>query len=77
MSKKEKTTHMLSNREKEVIEWICQGKSTTVISQILGISMGTVFTHRKHILKKFDVISMYQAVYLYGRLKLEEEMKSN
>lgn len=77
IGEKKKTIYLLSDREREVMEWVCQGKSTTVIAQILGISIGTVLSHKKHILQKFNVVSMYQAVYQYSRLKLKEETKSN
>ncbi len=61
LSNTEKHT-MLSHREKEVLEWISNGKSTWEISVLLGVSENTVKFHVKNIFKKLDVISRTQAV---------------
>ena len=49
-------------REKEVLNWIKQGKSTWDISLILGISENTVKFHIKNIMKKLDAVNRIQAV---------------
>ena len=45
----------LSLREIEVLELICKQKTSTEISEILGISLRTVENHRLHIMKKIGV----------------------
>ncbi len=45
----------LTKREKEIFKLIVKGHSTKEISDILYISIRTVETHRKNILKKMDV----------------------
>ncbi len=44
----------LTNREKEVLLWCAEGKSDTVIGDILGISHNSVRFHLKNIYKKLD-----------------------
>ncbi|MGD0278125.1 MAG: autoinducer binding domain-containing protein [Smithella sp.] len=57
-----KSNIMLLPREKEVLNWIKQGKSTWDISLILGISDNTVKYHIKNIFKKLDAVNRIQAV---------------
>ena len=45
----------LSQREKEIIKHLVQGKSSKEISELLFISKNTVDTHRRHILEKLDL----------------------
>ncbi len=45
----------ISNREKEIIREICNGKKTTEISDSLHISPHTVNTHRKVIMRKLGL----------------------
>ncbi|WP_156170072.1 helix-turn-helix transcriptional regulator [Aurantiacibacter luteus] len=45
----------LSNRELEVLDWMCRGKSNPVIALILGVSRSTVDTYVRRIFAKFDV----------------------
>lgn len=45
----------LTDREREVLEWISKGKSNSVIADILGISIHTVDTHVRRIFRKLDV----------------------
>lgn len=52
----------LTEREREVLKWIGQGKSTWDISIILGISERTVKFHVRNIMQKLDVVSRAQAV---------------
>jgi len=53
---------LLSLREKEVLLWIAQGKSTWDISRILHISERTVKFHISNIMQKLDVVNRPQAV---------------
>jgi LuxR family transcriptional regulator, quorum-sensing system regulator CviR len=59
---KRKSNIMLLPREKEVLNWMKQGKSTWDISLILGISDNTIKFHIKNIFKKLDVVNRIQAV---------------
>ena len=59
---KKKSNTILLPREKEVLNWIKQGKSTWDISSILGISDNTVKYHIKNIFKKLDSVNRIQAV---------------
>ncbi len=52
----------LSSREKEVLNWAKDGKSTWEISVILSISKNTVKFHLKNIMGKLEVVSRTQAV---------------
>jgi len=45
----------LTKREKEILGYICDGKSTREISEQLFISLHTVETHRRKILTKLGV----------------------
>lgn len=45
----------LTRRERDVLEWIAQGKSNPVIAEILGISIHTVDTHIRRIFRKLGV----------------------
>ena len=52
----------LSGREKEVLKWASDGKSTWEISVILSISKDTVKFHLKNIMQKLQAVSRTQAV---------------
>lgn len=45
---------LLSQREREVLQLIAEGISTKEIAEKLHLSPGTVETHRKNLLKKFN-----------------------
>jgi two-component system response regulator NreC len=45
----------LSDREREVLQLIAEGKSNKEVSQILDVAVSTVESHRKHIMEKLDV----------------------
>jgi DNA-binding CsgD family transcriptional regulator len=53
---------VLSNREKEVLNWLKQGKSSWDISVILGISERTVNYHVYNVMQKLEAINRPQAV---------------
>ncbi len=46
---------LLSNREKEILRLIGEGKTSQEIADILFIGKSTVDTHRKNILKKMNI----------------------
>lgn len=52
----------LSPREKEVLKWLIEGKSSWDISGILHISKNTVNFHIKNLFQKLDVVNRTQAV---------------
>ncbi len=45
----------LTDREREVLQLVAEGKSSKEIAQILGLSVSTVESHRKHIMEKLDL----------------------
>jgi len=56
------TDNILSARQKEVLNWIKEGKSTWDISVIIGITENTVKFHVNQILQKLDVVNRPHAV---------------
>jgi DNA-binding CsgD family transcriptional regulator len=52
----------LTPREKEILLWVKEGKSTWEISSILGISRDTVKFHMKNIFRKLNATSRSQAI---------------
>jgi DNA-binding CsgD family transcriptional regulator len=61
---------VLSAREKEVLNWLKQGKSSWEISVILGISESTVNFHVYNVMHKLDASSRPQAVAAAAHLGL-------
>jgi DNA-binding CsgD family transcriptional regulator len=61
---------VLSTREKEVLNWLKQGKSSWEISVILGISERTVNYHVYNIMEKLEVVNRPQALAVAARLGL-------
>lgn len=61
----------LSQREIEIMHWICMGKTNSEIGQILDISFFTVKNHAQRIFRKLDVLNRTQAVDKFKRLKKE------
>ena len=61
---------VLSKREKEVIDWLKQGKSSWEISAILKISERTVNYHVGNIMQKLGVVNRVQAVAVAARYGL-------
>ena len=59
----------LSDREREVLELVAEGKMNKVVAQDLGISERTVEVHRSHIMHKLGIQTLAQLV----RLKIEAE----
>jgi predicted ATPase/DNA-binding CsgD family transcriptional regulator len=52
----------LSDREKEVLEYIAQGKSNRQIADILIVSVGTIKAHTHNIYEKLDAPNRVQAL---------------
>jgi DNA-binding NarL/FixJ family response regulator len=62
MEAMKRKTPVLSNREKEVLKWLKEGKRSWDISRILQISRDTVNFHIKNLFKKLNVVNRTQAV---------------
>jgi transcriptional regulator EpsA len=52
----------LSEREVEIMKWVCKGKTNFEIGVILDISFFTVKNHLQRIFRKLDVLNRAQAV---------------
>lgn len=61
---------ILTPREREVLQLISEGKSTSQIASILNISIKTVETFRQHIMEKLDIHSVAQLTKYAIREKL-------
>lgn len=66
---KDRKEIQLTIREREVLLWMCEGKSNTVIADLLYIQHTTVRYHIKNIYLKLGVINRIMAV--VKALKLE------
>ena len=61
---------LLTNKEKDVIELIAQGKSNQEIAKILFISVGTVKWHINHILSKLYAKNRIEAIEIAKQKKI-------
>jgi DNA-binding CsgD family transcriptional regulator len=52
----------LSNREMTVLTWLALGKSAQDVAHILGISVNTVRSHIRSIIRKLNVSNIPHAV---------------
>lgn len=52
----------LSARELEILKWTMEGKSASVVAEILGLSRHTITYHLASVLRKFGVATKHQAV---------------
>lgn len=52
----------LTEREAEVMVWICEGKKNAEIALILGVTLHTVNRHTEHIFKKLGVDNRQKAI---------------
>jgi DNA-binding NarL/FixJ family response regulator len=62
MEAMKRETPVLSNREKDILKWLKEGKGSWDISRILHISRNTVNFHIKNLFRKLDVVNRTQAV---------------
>jgi DNA-binding NarL/FixJ family response regulator len=53
---------LLSEREREVLQLVAEGRTNKAIAELLSISISTVETHRAHIFEKLDVHSIASLV---------------
>lgn len=66
----EKKKHILTEREKEILRLIKDGKASKQIADILGISIYTVNRHRQNIIEKLSVGNSVEAVSAATAMKL-------
>ncbi len=66
----ERRSHILTEREKEILNLIKAGKLSKEIADILGISIHTVNRHRQNILEKLSVGNSIEAVMAASVMKL-------
>ncbi len=52
----------LTDREKEIVQLIAQGKVAKEIAAILHISIHTIYTHRKNVMKKLGISSPVELI---------------
>ena len=52
----------LTNREKEIVRLIAKGKMAKEISGLLNVSIHTIYTHRKNIMKKLKISSPVELI---------------
>ena len=53
---------LLSDREREVLQFIAEGRANKEVATLLNISLTTVETHRGHILQKLDIHSVPELI---------------
>jgi two-component system response regulator FixJ len=53
---------LLTDREREILDFVVSGYSTKEIARELGLGIATVNSHRAHILEKFEVSSVQKLV---------------
>jgi len=61
--------HLLTQRQKDVLEQVVLGKSNQAIADYLGLTIPTIKMHVSAIFKKFKVKNRTEAVAKYSRLK--------
>lgn len=53
---------LLTEREREILQLVAEGKTSREIAELLNISASTVDTHRAHIMEKLDLHNPYEVV---------------
>jgi two-component system response regulator NreC len=53
---------LLSDREREVLQMVAEGRSNKEVANLLNVSLTTVETHRGHILQKLDIHSIPELI---------------
>ena len=53
---------LLSDREREILQMIAEGRANKEVANLLNISLTTVETHRSHILQKLDIHSIPELI---------------
>ncbi len=60
----------LTDREREVLQLIAEGKTNKEVAHCLSVSVNTVETHRKHIMEKLDLHNTAELVRFAIRTKI-------
>jgi DNA-binding NarL/FixJ family response regulator len=53
----------LTDREKQVLKLVAEGKSNKEVAAILGISVKTAMSHREHLMEKLDLHSRTELIH--------------
>ena len=61
---------LLTDREKEVLQLLAQGKSNKEVAQVLSLSPHTVETHRTHFMQKLGLHNTAEIVIYAMRKKI-------
>ncbi|MBM3746509.1 MAG: response regulator transcription factor, partial [Acidobacteria bacterium] len=61
---------LLTDREKEILQLLAEGKSNKEVASILNLSTYTVETHRSHIMQKLDLHNSAEIVLYAVRKKI-------
>jgi len=60
----------LTDREREVLQLIAEGKTNKEVAHALSVSVNTVETHRKHVMEKLDLHNTAELVRFAIRTKM-------
>lgn len=52
----------LTDREKQVLKLVAEGRSNKEVAEVLGISVKTAMSHREHIMQKLDLHSRTELI---------------
>ena len=66
----EDSLSLLTDREREVLQLIAEGKTNKEVAHALSVSVNTVETHRKHIMEKLDLHNTAELVRFAIRTKI-------
>jgi DNA-binding NarL/FixJ family response regulator len=58
----EDTYELLTNREREILQLLAEGKTNKEVANMLNLSLYTVETHRTHILQKLNLHSVPELI---------------
>ena len=67
----------LTEREREILEWVVQGLSNKEIASHLGISHRTVEIHRSHIMQKSGATNLLELAQFVNEIDLKKHRLSN
>jgi two-component system response regulator NreC len=62
--------HLLSDREKEVLQLLAEGKTNKEVATVLNLSTHTVETHRTHLMQKLNLHNTAEIVLYAVRKKI-------
>ncbi len=64
-------THTLSERERQILDLICEGKLNKEIAYELAISISTVEAHRANIMRKMQAKNLAQLIKFYLKSQID------